>query len=633
MPTYQVDVDKKTYEVDAPDPDTAWKWANQFHGESAKTKPYDVNSSVASLMNVGQALTFGFGDELAGMVGADKNRYRATVDQFRKDYPAAGHLGTISGSLLLPGGAGKLATQSPLIAASTVGALTGALQGMGDAPDIEKGVNDASRQAIIGMAGGPMIMGMAKPVSDLTRSLGTKIPYIGDSLATDLARRRIATSFERDSTTANDVGSNMARLGAESRVADAAGENTRTMLDLNANLPGKTQNDLETVNMSRIKSRPERMDSAVYAVNGGYGRATPVYEALEKQKKDTAAPLYAQLHQMEIIPSDKLAKSLEAAKKAGAFGEASKIANADEVAFTLKDIQAQQTVTGKANPLTNTSQTTQVGGTKLSMADLDYAKRGIDALIEKETDAVTGKVSTYGRSLVMLKNRIVDELDTQTNGAYKAARDAFAGPAALQTAIKKGKSFWNEDADTLANMMQGMSQSEQEAFRIGASEAMRSMVGSQTGQNRLLNVLNDRNIRERLQSLLGNDAKYSDVERMLLNEGTLKRLESLGPSRNSRTFSRLAASEDQAMGVATDLAQGVASPQTLPLSIMSSLKKNYSTLTNPEPVRDAIGKILLQQYQPAEMKALQEVQDLIRRQQAAAAAGTGLLGGKFDPTK
>lgn len=31
MPTYDVDVGGKTYEVDAPDPNTAWRWANQTH--------------------------------------------------------------------------------------------------------------------------------------------------------------------------------------------------------------------------------------------------------------------------------------------------------------------------------------------------------------------------------------------------------------------------------------------------------------------------------------------------------------------------------------------------------------------------------------------------------------------------
>lgn len=35
MPTYQVDVGDKTYEVDAPDPNTAWQWANYTHAQPA----------------------------------------------------------------------------------------------------------------------------------------------------------------------------------------------------------------------------------------------------------------------------------------------------------------------------------------------------------------------------------------------------------------------------------------------------------------------------------------------------------------------------------------------------------------------------------------------------------------------
>jgi hypothetical protein len=39
MPTYDVDVGGKTYEVDAPDPDTAWQWANSYANEQASAQP------------------------------------------------------------------------------------------------------------------------------------------------------------------------------------------------------------------------------------------------------------------------------------------------------------------------------------------------------------------------------------------------------------------------------------------------------------------------------------------------------------------------------------------------------------------------------------------------------------------
>jgi len=39
MPTYEVDVQGKTYEVDAPDSNTAWQWANYTHTQSARPAP------------------------------------------------------------------------------------------------------------------------------------------------------------------------------------------------------------------------------------------------------------------------------------------------------------------------------------------------------------------------------------------------------------------------------------------------------------------------------------------------------------------------------------------------------------------------------------------------------------------
>ena len=39
MPTYDVDVGGKTYEVDAPDPDTAWQWANSYANEQTSAQP------------------------------------------------------------------------------------------------------------------------------------------------------------------------------------------------------------------------------------------------------------------------------------------------------------------------------------------------------------------------------------------------------------------------------------------------------------------------------------------------------------------------------------------------------------------------------------------------------------------
>lgn len=615
MGTFAVTVGKAEYEVDARDEAEAWKLANQEHSQ---VKPFDIPSWQASLMNVGQALSFGFGDEIAGALGQDKARYRATVDQFRKEYPGSAALGTVAGSMALPFGAAKLpfAAASPWKTAASMGLMTGAAQGFGDSPSMEAAPNDAARSGLMGMVAAPLVMSGITKGGDVGSALAAR--YL-PNWAKSVARRRVATAIDRDGMDVVDVERRMAELGPEARVADAAGENTRGVLDLNANLPGRTMNSLEATIRNRQATRPDRLDDVVYAVHGGRGRAGAVSEALTAQQKGQAGPLYAKAHAMDVDPTPQLVRDVEAARKLGAFSEAEKraLANPDGGPFSLDP--AQQVL----------------GNGKISVRDMDHIKQGLDSLIEKQTDATTGKVSSYGRDLIGLKKRIIGEVDNLTidpktgKSVYAAARDAYAGPAALKSAIERGRKFWSDSGEKLADTMEGLTKSEQQAFRIGAAESLRERVGGPRGQNELLNMWKNRNIRERFQELLGDDVKYSDVKRMIDNEAVLKQLESLGPSRNSRTFSREAAAEDQGLGVAADMLDlGIAAKTGAIPGMTRIAGRQLSRMATPEPVRDAMGDVLLQQYLPAEMKALMVAQEIIRRQRALASTTSGTAAGK-----
>lgn len=615
MKTYDVDIGGKTYEVDAPDPDTAWKYANAYVAQNAP-KGYDVPAGVKSLMNIGQALTFGFGDELAGVAGLDKDKYRATVDEFRKEYPGSALLGSVAGSALMPLGAGKMAVNAPWTTAGLVGGLTGIAQGAGDAPTSNEVLRDSVNGGVVGMVGGMGMLGMAKPVGSMASALASKVPLIGDDLTRFLARNRVADSFSRDSTDAEQVGRQMVSMGPEARIADAAGENTRTLLDLNANLPGKTQNNLERLIRERIATRPDRMDSVVDAVSGGVGRARDLTAALTKQQEGVAGPLYRRAYAQAVEPSAQLVRDLEAARKLGAFSEAQKRSMANPSDYGPFSLDPAQQV---------------LGGGKVGVNDIDHIKQGLDSLIEGQRNSF-GKMTGYGRDLVSLKNRILKEVDGLVPD-YGKAREAFAGPAALKTAVEKGRMFWGENAESLSSSMSGMTQSEKDAFRVGAAEALREKIGNQPGQTQLLNMWKDRTTREKLNALLGDNVKYSEVQRIINAESELKRLEALGVGRNSRTFSREAAAEDQGMQVAKDIAGLGINAKTGNIPGLFMQGKNIANrVSTPENVRNAIGDILMQRYQPPELKALYEAQKRMLELRAASAAGFGAAAGKVkDP--
>jgi len=70
MPTYEVDVQGKTYEVDAPDANTAWQWANYTHTQA----PAPTKSAGFSLGNTALGLgqgVIGAGKSLTDVFGAD----------------------------------------------------------------------------------------------------------------------------------------------------------------------------------------------------------------------------------------------------------------------------------------------------------------------------------------------------------------------------------------------------------------------------------------------------------------------------------------------------------------------------------------------------------------------------------
>lgn len=118
-----------------------------------------------------------------------------------------------------------------------------------------------------------------------------------------------------------------------------------------------------------------------------------------------------------------------------------------------------------------------------NMRTLDAVKRGLDNILDGYRDGVTGKLNLdqYGRAVDQVRRAFVSELDN-LNPDYAAARQAFAGPSQLMDAARLGQRFASRDPEVTTQMLNGMTDSEKDAFRTGALNSVKGMINSDTAR-------------------------------------------------------------------------------------------------------------------------------------------------------
>lgn len=621
-----------------------------------------------AFINVAQGPLFGFADELGGAVaaGVDKitgrnpgmsfgdlyARYRDVArggsEQFQKDHPVLAPAMQVAAAMGTGVGLARAAPAAPILAPTTAagrigaaaaaGGVSGAAGGAGDAESMADvpmgmltgGALGAATGGALNAAGqgsgalGRNIVGRAantRIVQDRVRDtgFGGGVARGIANTADDLAMQRVAVALARDGRTPEQVAARMRTLGPDTPLAVGAGKNTRDLLDTMATMPGRTANEVERAIRVQQAGRAGRLTRAAQDALGTNGaRLNDTVEALVEQRAQAAAPLYAQLRQVTLEADDTLASLIQRAQSQGADRIARNIAETRGAPFTL------------ANVAESRPGTLGVGvtpGTRVSMSDLDYLKEGLDDLIRKQTDAA-GSVSRQGYALINLRSSLLNHLDDATNGLYRRARDAFAGPSALIDAAEAGRRAMRMDDVGIQGLTRGMSQSELEAFRVGAFESIRAKVGKEGGQTELLKMWKEPATQEKLRALFPDMRSYREFAAEVAKEARRKSIETVG--RGSQTASRQARMDDEAAGFLSGAVDaGTALKMGNPLGVMSAARNLYGRTVMPEPVRDRIGGLLMTQSQdaPALLGDLSRYVQAEQSRRAAAAARSGLLGG------
>ncbi len=560
------------------------------------------------LVSAMQGPTFGFSDEIAGGVESlltgrpyadTRDEYRGMVARQAKDFPVANVLTQLATSAPLmavggPLGAGRLTAPTMLGRtgqAAAVGGVQGVVRGAGESrADSASGI---AKDAAMGGATSAVLSGAVVPVQAAVSGMArTVASNFRPSTAEQYARGKVAEAFARDSTlktpTMTQPAARMRTLGDEARAVDAGGENVRQLLDTQAMLPGRTKQAAASAIRQRQAGRGDRLISAAEREMNPSGlRLSDTIDDLIARREEAARPLYAKLYRRSIKPDAELTQIVAAAQELGADKVAQRIATARQQPFTLEP-NAQ----------------------RMSMADLDRLKQGLDDIIQGSIDQ-TGKMNKVGAAVVDLKMKLTAKLDGLTKGAYAQARQAFAGPAQLIDAAQTGRRALSMDAQAIAKAMQGMTDGESEAYRLGAFEALRAKLGTQSGQTQVMNLWREKTTRDKLKALFGSERAFRTFASRVGAESRMRGIESVG--RGSQTASRQFAAGDLDVDAIESARQGASAVASgnIP-AMLGAVARQWNKVQTPEPVRDRIGQLLLQRG--AQGRAtLAELEQMLRR--------------------
>lgn len=645
---------------------------------------YEMNNTVGGaalqgLASVAQGPTFGFADEIGGVVGGlasavrgggfgqgytdTRDLLRGAADRQSKDNPVTSALTRGAATLPLafrapaavgsavqriapqtaaafrasPNGAAMVANlqrNHPLLsgvaAASGFGVASGAVEGVGsskgDNPeDVGK---DALKSAAIGAAAPLLLVPALRGAGGVAKSVGGKL---SDSLALRFAKEKVAEAFLRDArgnAITNPIPQAQARLGKlgpEAAVADSGGTSVRALLDTLAVLPGQTKDATERLIHSRQASRADRMIGAADQALGAQGqRLRSTVSRLIEEREQAAGPLYAELRKITVPATPELDEIVSAARELGATKLGREIAGAKMVPYSLD--QAAPSA-GMNSTLMNSRPAPQ----GYSMSDLDFLKQSLDTIYTKRgINAATGEANPLGNAIWGLRQKLVQRLDADTGGAYAKARSAFAGPSAIIDAANAGRKAMTQDGEAIRALTQGMGQSELDGFRVGAFEALRAKLGREAGQTEIIKMWKEPATREKLEALFPDERAFRQFASRVAAEGRLKALESVG--RGSQTAARQYGAGDLDAPAIRQFGAAAVDAKTgnFP-GFMDKAAAAWNQVATPEPVRDAMGRILLSRGDDAQagLLSVQQIAEEVAANRRRQSGALGLLGGLF----
>lgn len=508
-----------------------------------------------------QGLTFGWADEAEAAVRAllredgedfeeaysrNRDAIRQQVDAFRDQSPWAATGAEVGGAIagaFLPGvgtagAASKFVAGAPtligrLARLGAVGAIEGGIYGAGTAKEVEDILGGVASGAAAGAALGvavPAAVEGVRGAGRLVRSAAS--PETG-------AAARLAVAAERS----GDTPANLARkvqearaLGKPATLADVGGETMRRELETAVQRPGAGAQQAVEFLSQRNREQLSRLSRDIVGLTGvPADDVADVIATTMATREKAATPVYKAAMQFAAELNDDVVD---------AYGKV--------VATPL----GKQALT-KAKRILNVENFDDAP----LMHRIDALKKGIDDVIET---ARRGGERNIARKATQIKRQLVDEVDA-VNPTYRQAREIWEDGASYLDAIDNGREILksNMTAAALKREWSGLADSEREAFRIGAVDAIVTRMRQQSAEEpNLLKIIRSPEISDKIKIMLSpRDAarfeKLIDIEEAMFKTSNQAR-------GNSATQRRAASMDEQekqvrlfgAIGMLLDSATG-----------------------------------------------------------------------------
>lgn len=151
-----------------------------------------------------------------------------------------------------------------------------------------------------------------------------------------------------------------------------------------------------------------------------------------------------------------------------------------------------------------------------NMRLLAAGKKGLSALIDAETNPVTGRLTEQGRALVKLKRAYRDTL-YDANPDYMVADKQFSDPISRRIALDKGRKFETLDPEEIKQFMKdhNVSEAEKKAFRTGVVRNLFDKMDELGDTANPINKTWKQGMRKQLAEVFDDPKKFKDFSHIM----------------------------------------------------------------------------------------------------------------------